>query len=168
MKRFKPVSYTHLYRYGMFKQKIENGYQVEVPDNWLKYGNPFEIKRDEYAVEVKFGGYVDVEMHNGRDVYKRQAYIYICFANPSCFPSSTGITIVTLFTKCIQLTKPFTKRCKITLLCNRCSVTVYRYKSQVCRFCPVILQSLKFFYIYYVLNIDIILFRQCFVLQTSV
>ena len=42
------------YRYGMFKQKIENGYQVEVPDNWLKYGNPFEIKRDEYAVEVKF------------------------------------------------------------------------------------------------------------------
>ena len=38
------------YRYGMFKQKIENGYQVEVPDNWLKYGNPFEIKRDEYAV----------------------------------------------------------------------------------------------------------------------
>ena len=41
------------YRYGMFKQKIENGYQVEVPDNWLKYGNPFEIKRDEYAVEVK-------------------------------------------------------------------------------------------------------------------
>ena len=40
------------YRYGMFKQKIENGYQVEVPDNWLKYGNPFEIKRDEYAVEV--------------------------------------------------------------------------------------------------------------------
>ena len=50
------------YRYGMFKQKIENGYQVEVPDNWLKYGNPFEIKRDEYAVEVKFGGYVDVEI----------------------------------------------------------------------------------------------------------
>ena len=95
------------------------------------------------------------------------AYIYICFANPSCFPSSTGITIVTLFTKCIQLTKPFTKRCKITLLCNRCSVTVYRYKSQVCRFCPVILQSLKFFYIYYVLNIDIILFRQSSVLQTS-
>ena len=38
------------YRYGMFKQKIENGYQIEVPDNWLKDGNPFEIKRDEYAV----------------------------------------------------------------------------------------------------------------------
>ena len=46
------------YRYGMFKQKIENGYQVEVPDEWLKDGNPFEIRRSEYATEVKFGGYV--------------------------------------------------------------------------------------------------------------
>ena len=62
------------YRYGMFKQKIENGYQVEVPDNWLKYGNPFEIKRDEYAVEVKFGGYVDVEMHNGRLKFVQKGY----------------------------------------------------------------------------------------------
>ena len=49
------------YRYGMFKQKIENGYQVEVPDNWLKDGNPFELRRPEYAKEVKFGGYVHVE-----------------------------------------------------------------------------------------------------------
>ena len=62
------------YRYGMFKQKIENGYQVEVPDNWLKYGNPFEIKRDEYAVEVKFGGYVDVEVHNGRQKFVQKGY----------------------------------------------------------------------------------------------
>ena len=62
------------YRYGMFKQKIENGYQVEVPDYWLKYGNPFEIKRDEYAVEVKFGGYVDVEMHNGRQKFVQKGY----------------------------------------------------------------------------------------------
>ena len=62
------------YRYGMFKQKIENGFQVEVPDNWLKYGNPFEIKRDEYAVEVKFGGYVDVEMHNGRQKFVQKGY----------------------------------------------------------------------------------------------
>ena len=62
------------YRYGMFKQKIENGYQEEVPDNWLKYGNPFEIKRDEYAVEVKFGGYVDVEMHNGRQKFVQKGY----------------------------------------------------------------------------------------------
>ena len=49
------------YRYGMFKQKIKDGYQVEVPDNWLKNGNPFELRRPEYAKEVKFGGYVRVE-----------------------------------------------------------------------------------------------------------
>ena len=49
------------YRYGMFKQKIENGYQVEVPDNWLKDGNPFELRRPEYTKEVKFGGYIRVE-----------------------------------------------------------------------------------------------------------
>ena len=49
------------YRYGMFKQKIENGYQVEVPDNWLKDGNPFELRRPEYAKEVKFGGHIRVE-----------------------------------------------------------------------------------------------------------
>jgi starch phosphorylase len=49
------------YKYGMFKQKIENGYQVEVPDNWLKDGNPFELRRPEYAKEVKFGGFVRVE-----------------------------------------------------------------------------------------------------------
>ncbi len=49
------------YRYGMFKQKIENGYQIEVPDNWLKNGNPFELRRPEYAKIVKFGGYVRVE-----------------------------------------------------------------------------------------------------------
>ncbi|MBR2409202.1 MAG: glycogen/starch/alpha-glucan phosphorylase [Lachnospiraceae bacterium] len=57
------------YKYGMFEQKIENGYQVEVPDNWLKNGNPFEIKRAEYAVEVKFGGYVKLvrDTATGRD-----------------------------------------------------------------------------------------------------
>ncbi len=46
------------YKYGMFAQKIENGYQREVPDDWLKDGNPFEIRRDEYAEIIKFGGYV--------------------------------------------------------------------------------------------------------------
>ena len=60
------------YRYGMFKQKIENGYQVEVPDNWLKYGNPFEIKRPEYTQEVKFGGYVRIEWDNEK---KRNKFI---------------------------------------------------------------------------------------------
>ena len=49
------------YRYGMFKQKIEDGYQKEVPDDWLKNGYPFELKRNEYSYEVKFGGYVRSE-----------------------------------------------------------------------------------------------------------
>ena len=49
------------YKYGMFKQQIRDGYQVEVPDNWLKNGYPFELKRPEYAKEVKFGGYVAQE-----------------------------------------------------------------------------------------------------------
>lgn len=62
------------YKYGMFKQKIENGYQVEAPDNWLKYGNPFEIKRAEYAVEVKFGGYVKLirDEATGRDRFVQE------------------------------------------------------------------------------------------------
>ena len=63
------------YHYGMFKQKIENGFQVEKPDDWLKNGNPFEIRRDEYAQEVKFGGYVDVEIDkNGRQHYVQKNY----------------------------------------------------------------------------------------------
>ena len=62
------------YRYGMFKQKIVDGKQIEAPDDWLKNGNPFEIKRDEYAVDVKFGGYVDVEMHDGKAKYVQKNY----------------------------------------------------------------------------------------------
>ena len=49
------------YRYGMFKQEIRDGYQLEAPDNWLKNGYPFELRRPEYAKEVHFGGYVRVE-----------------------------------------------------------------------------------------------------------
>ena len=49
------------YRYGMFKQKIKDGYQEEKPDNWLKNGNPFELRRPEYAKEVRFGGNIRVE-----------------------------------------------------------------------------------------------------------
>ena len=49
------------YHYGMFKQEIRDGYQVEAPDNWLKNGYPFELRRPEYAKEVHFGGYVRVE-----------------------------------------------------------------------------------------------------------
>ena len=62
------------YRYGMFKQKIENGYQVEVPDNWLKDGNPFEIRRPEYAAEVKFGGYVRIENQGGVNHFVQDGY----------------------------------------------------------------------------------------------
>lgn len=63
------------YRYGMFEQKIENGYQVEIPDNWLKNGNPFEVRREEYACEVKFGGYIRVEKgYDGRDNFIQENY----------------------------------------------------------------------------------------------
>ncbi len=63
------------YKYGMFAQKIEDGYQVEVPDNWLVHGNPFEMKRPEYATEVKFGGYVRCYRDDtGRDRYVQENY----------------------------------------------------------------------------------------------
>ena len=72
------------YRYGMFKQEIRDGYQVEVPDNWLKNGYPFELRRPEYAKEVHFGGYVRVEwdpvknenkfIHEGYQVVKAVPY----------------------------------------------------------------------------------------------
>ena len=62
------------YRYGMFKQKIEDGYQVEVPDEWLKHSYPFELKRPEYACEVKFGGYVKVENVDGKDKFVQTDY----------------------------------------------------------------------------------------------
>ncbi len=60
----------------MFKQAIENGYQIEKPDNWLKYGNPFEIKRPEYAIEVKFGGYVAMrrDEETGRNKFIQENY----------------------------------------------------------------------------------------------
>ena len=64
------------YKYGMFKQEIKDGYQVEVPDNWLKDGNPFEIKRSEYKYEVKFGGYVRSyrDEASGRDIFVQEDY----------------------------------------------------------------------------------------------
>ena len=63
------------YRYGMFKQQIRDGYQIEVPDNWLADGNPFELRRPEYAKEVKFGGYVNVYVdENGRNCFKQEGY----------------------------------------------------------------------------------------------
>lgn len=63
------------YRYGMFKQEIKDGYQIEVPDNWLVDGNPFELRRPEYAKEVKFGGYVNVHIdENGRSNFVQEGY----------------------------------------------------------------------------------------------
>lgn len=62
------------YRYGMFAQAIEDGYQVEKPDDWLKDGNPFEIRRSEYKQIVKFGGYVTVRNVNGKDQFIQEGY----------------------------------------------------------------------------------------------
>ena len=58
----------------MFKQKIKDGYQVEVPDEWLKNGYPFELRRPEYATEVKFGGYVKTEWDGGRNHFVQEGY----------------------------------------------------------------------------------------------
>ena len=63
------------YRYGMFKQEIRDGYQIEVPDNWLKDGNPFELRRSEYAKIVKFGGNVRVDVdENGSSHFSQENY----------------------------------------------------------------------------------------------
>ena len=63
------------YRYGMFKQEIRDGYQVEVPDNWLENGNPFELRRPEYTKIVKFGGYVDGYFdENGKGHFEQKNY----------------------------------------------------------------------------------------------
>ena len=63
------------YRYGMFKQEIRDGFQVEVPDNWLAVNNPFELRRPEYTKQVKFGGYVSVTVdENGRNVFRQENY----------------------------------------------------------------------------------------------
>ena len=62
------------YRYGLFQQKIENGFQVEEPDNWLKDGYPFELKRSEYACEVHFGGHVETEWDGYRTRFVLKDY----------------------------------------------------------------------------------------------
>ena len=63
------------YHYGMFKQAIDDGFQVEKPDNWLKYGNPFELRRPEYAKEIRFGGNIRVEYDdNGKTYFKQENY----------------------------------------------------------------------------------------------
>ena len=62
------------YHYGMFKQEIRDGYQIEVPDEWLKDGYQFELCRDEYQVEVKFGGHVRVEVKDGKNKFVQDGY----------------------------------------------------------------------------------------------
>ena len=63
------------YKYGMFKQKIENGYQMEVPDDWLKDGNPFEMRHAEYTTEVKFGGYIAIRRNEqGKECFVQENY----------------------------------------------------------------------------------------------
>ncbi|MDE5778128.1 MAG: glycogen/starch/alpha-glucan phosphorylase [Lachnospiraceae bacterium] len=62
------------YRYGMFRQEIRDGYQMEKPDDWLVDGNPFEVRRSEYACEVKFGGNVKVEYVDGRNRFVQENY----------------------------------------------------------------------------------------------
>lgn len=62
------------YHYGMFKQEIRDGYQIEVPDEWLKDGYQFELRRDEYQVEVKFGGHVRVEVKDGKNKFVQDGY----------------------------------------------------------------------------------------------
>ncbi len=63
------------YHYGMFKQQIRDGFQIEVPDNWLEYGNPFELRRPEHAKAVKFSGYVNVYVdENGRSNFRQEGY----------------------------------------------------------------------------------------------
>ena len=62
------------YRYGMFKQEIKDGYQLEVPDDWLREGNPFELRRPEYTKIVKFGGNVAMKEENGRTYFYQENY----------------------------------------------------------------------------------------------
>lgn len=71
------------YQYGMFKQEIKDGYQIEVPDNWLKDGNPFELRRSEYAKEVKFGGYVKVQYN---EVSNRNDFVQTGYQSVMAIP----------------------------------------------------------------------------------
>ena len=74
------------YKYGMFRQKIEDGYQKEVPDNWLKNGNPFEVRRDSHTKEIRFGGYTRGEYdENGRVRFHHEGY-YSVLAVPYDMP----------------------------------------------------------------------------------
>ena len=73
------------YRYGMFKQQISDGFQIEVPDNWLKDGYPFELRRPEYCYEVKFGGYVQESTDENGELH---AYYHIDYLGTTDYLTS--------------------------------------------------------------------------------
>lgn len=69
---------TIRYQYGLFKQKIENGYQVEVPDQWLKLGNVWEVRKPKHGVNVPFWGHIEITSdENGKNVYKHVDAEYV-------------------------------------------------------------------------------------------
>ena len=74
------------YRYGMFKQQISDGFQIEVPDNWLKDGYPFELRRPEYCYEVKFGGYVQESTDENGELHFEQKDYQSVLAVPYDMP----------------------------------------------------------------------------------
>ncbi|MFZ2161183.1 MAG: glycogen/starch/alpha-glucan phosphorylase [Sideroxyarcus sp.] len=71
--RLPVTGYGIRYEYGMFRQRIERGLQVEEPDHWLRNGNPWEIERPEYTVRVKFGGRRD--FYTGADEKMRLRWV---------------------------------------------------------------------------------------------
>ena len=72
------------YKYGMFQQKIEDGFQKEIPEDWLRHINPLEIKREEYACEVRFGGHVNIEYRDGRNFFVQEGYqACLLYTSPS-------------------------------------------------------------------------------------
>ena len=65
------------YRFGLFRQKIVNGYQVEEPDAWLENGYPWELAKPDEAVEVRFGGYIDRQWQDGKIIFQHRDYLSV-------------------------------------------------------------------------------------------
>lgn len=80
------MGYGLRYEYGMFRQKIENGYQLEEPDHWLRIGNPWEIERQEFAVRVKFGGYTEHYADENGNTHVRWVHSHDVLAIPYDMP----------------------------------------------------------------------------------
>ncbi len=85
------------YQYGIFRQRIEDGEQVEEPDNWLKFGNPWEVARPEYAFDVKFGGNVEVREENGKKIFDwKNAHVDLAIPYDTPVAGYGGNTVNTL------------------------------------------------------------------------